>query len=297
MSYILKLLAIAMMSVLFAACGGSGQSNAAQPENTDNSAPSSDTSDMQPDDVVATVNDEEITRAEFDIALERRLQAGEQLPRQQIEQQVLDTLIEQTLIEQAAPELGVEITEEDVDAELQKLRDAVTDDAEWTTFLELNGYTEETMRAAQRESLITQRVRDALSQELMGAVPQVRARHILVRTEAEAEQVLQRLQNGESFEALAAELSADMTSKDNGGSLGWFTRGELTDANLSNVAFDLEAGQIAGPVPSPLGYHIIQTMEKAEREIEPERLPVLVENRLTEWLAEQFQQATIERYI
>src|SRR5690606_10355 len=130
------------------------------------------TTDGQPalnqnnDGLVARVNGEAITRDELDAAIARRQLAIPGEDEATVTRQVLESLIEQTLIEQAAPELGVNVTDDEVAQELQTLKDAVTSQTEWDTFLELNGYTEETMLAAQRESLITQRVRDQLSQSL-----------------------------------------------------------------------------------------------------------------------------------
>lgn len=294
--------------MLLAACGGDAEpaqpadtsANIAPteavtaPETTDNQQP---VTDQNNDGLVARVNGEGITREALDAAIARRSLAIPGEDQATVTRQVLESLIEQTLIEQAAPQLGVTVTDDEVAQELQNLKDAVTSQTEWDTFLELNGYTEETMLAAQRESLITQRVRDQLSQSLTGNVLQVHARHILVRTEDEAVTALNRLQAGESFDVVAADSSIDMTTREQGGDLGWFTRDELMDARLADVAFDLEPEQIAGPIPTSLGYHIIQTIEIGERPVDESRLPVLMENVFSSWLAEQYQQATIERYI
>ena len=103
------------------------------------------------------------------------------------------------------------------------------------------------------------------------------------------------MRNG-AFETLAQELSIDVTTKDRGGDLGWFTANELMDERLSDVAFGLEPGQIAGPIPTLIGYHVIQVIERAERPVEPERLPLLMENVFMSWLDGQFRAAIIERY-
>ncbi|GAB1422727.1 hypothetical protein MASR2M15_29660 [Anaerolineales bacterium] len=127
-------------------------------------------------------------------------------------------------------------------------------------------------------------------------MPQVHARHILVASEAEALDVLNRLNAGEDFAQLAAAVSIDVSSKDNGGDLGWFTQYELTAENLATVAFQSEINAYAGPVSSALGYHIIQTLEKADLPVAPERLPIMVENRFIDWLDQQFNLSFVEIY-
>lgn len=106
---------------------------------------------------------------------------------------------------------------------------------------------------------------------------QVRARHILVKTseersEAEAEreslQIKSRLEAGEDFAALAAELSEDPGSKTRGGDLGFFGRGRML-APFENAAFGAEIGQVIGPVKTNFGFHLIEVQEKREERDRP----------------------------
>ncbi len=99
---------------------------------------------------------------------------------------------------------------------------------------------------------------------------QVRARHILIRTTAErdaaaaealASQLLGRLEAGEDFAALAREFSDDPGSKERGGDLGLFGRGEMV-APFEAAAFAAEPGQLVGPVGSDFGYHLIRVEAK-----------------------------------
>ena len=84
----------------------------------------------------------------------------------------------------------------------------------------------------------------------------VRASHILVGTEEEANQVLRELKSGSSFESLAAKYSKDPSSSAKGGDLGEFERGDFVPA-FENAVFRLKPGQTSEVVKTPLGYHII----------------------------------------
>ncbi|MBK9124101.1 MAG: SurA N-terminal domain-containing protein [Chloroflexi bacterium] len=243
-------------------------------------------------DVVVRVNGQDITRDEYERAVARLSPAS--AIAQQVSNQVLDALIEQTLIEQAAAELGVTVDAADIDAEINALKALTTD---WDAWLTDNGYTEADFRSALYSNLLTQRVRDAvlLQSGEVEAIRTVHARHILLTTQDEAQAVSNRLANGEMFEALAAEVSRDVTTKDVGGDLGFFVRTDLTTPQLADLAFSLEPGEMSGPVQTALGWHIVQTLEFGERPLMSGEEAIAQEQRFINWLMERRQAATIER--
>ncbi|MEN3931679.1 peptidylprolyl isomerase [Microvirga sp. W0021] len=100
----------------------------------------------------------------------------------------------------------------------------------------------------------------------MKPVPEVRARHILVKTEDEAKAVVARLKKGDDFAKVAAELSQDPGSKDSGGELGFFSADRMV-APFSEAAFKLEPKQISAPVKSDFGWHVIEVEEKRNRPV------------------------------
>ena len=182
-------------------------------------------------------------------------------------------------------------------AELQSNIEIAGSEAAWTEWLAINQYTPEDFARTLRDTLITNRVRDNLTADLNGDVRQVHARHILLRTEAEANNALTRITNGEDFAALAGELSNDETTRSQGGDLGWFTQEELLVPELAQAAFALQPGQIGGPVGTELGYHVIQTLEFADRPVDPERRVFIAQARFENWLRPLLENAAIERYI
>ncbi len=82
--------------------------------------------------------------------------------------------------------------------------------------------------------------------------------------EATANQVVQQLKGGADFAALAAKLSLDVTTRQTGGDLGWFPRGQLLQKTVEDAAFSLPLNRYSAPVKSDLGYHIIQTLERVK---------------------------------
>jgi len=87
---------------------------------------------------------------------------------------------------------------------------------------------------------------------------EVHCAHILVKTEKEANEVLERLRKGENFASIAKEISL-CPSKKHGGDLGTFGRGKMVK-EFEKAAFALQKGQISSIVKTKFGYHIIKRL-------------------------------------
>lgn len=92
---------------------------------------------------------------------------------------------------------------------------------------------------------------------------QVKASHILVKDEAQAKEVYDKIQKGAKFEDMVKQYSTDTQSAMNQGSLGFFAKGTM-DAEFEKVAFSLEKGKISEPVKTSFGYHIIRVDDKKD---------------------------------
>ena len=148
-------------------------------------------------------------------------------------------------------------------------------------------------------SVAKARVLRAKLNEALGEVPtaqeQVRARHILVADEAAAQTVVERLEAGEDFAALATELSTDNSTKEAGGDLGFFPRGIMVP-EFEATAFSLTAGETSPPIETQFGYHVIRVEEHEEqREILDYQLQQIRANAINRWLDEQLTTVQIER--
>lgn len=209
---------------------------------------------------IATVNGEPISRADFDA----RLEAG------QMARGVLQQMVQEALVLQYAKENNITVTDAQIQAREDQLK-ANFPAGTWDEMLAARGLTEDDVHDALRDQLILDMalgknitISDAQIQQYFNknhaafdTPAQVRARHILVAALPTAEKVESLLRSGQSFATLAKEYSIDPGTKDKGGELGFFRRGQMVPA-FDQVAFSLPVGQISQPVKSPFGYHIIQ---------------------------------------
>jgi parvulin-like peptidyl-prolyl isomerase len=171
-------------------------------------------------------------------------------------------------------------------------------DEAWQGWLAANLYTEAEFREDLRGALNASRVRDIVLQGYSpSGVPFVRARHILVATEAEASALLERLRSGEDFAALASQFTRDETTRGSGGDLGWFHEAQLLQPELARLAFTLEMSIIAGPIRTELGYHILQVLERENRPVSEEEYAAVAQAHFENWLFGLANDAMIERYL
>lgn len=97
---------------------------------------------------------------------------------------------------------------------------------------------------------------------------QVRASHILVKTEPEAKEILKQLKGGANFEELAKKSSIDASAGAKGGDLGWFGKGSMIP-EFEKAAFAMKEGELSGIVKTQFGYHIIKLTGKRPAGIRP----------------------------
>lgn len=89
----------------------------------------------------------------------------------------------------------------------------------------------------------------------------VHVRHILVESEAEARNLLLQALAGSDFGELAVRASKDQGSAEKGGDLGWIEKGYTVPA-FEEAAFSTRQGNLAGPVQSEYGWHVIQVLDR-----------------------------------
>lgn len=94
---------------------------------------------------------------------------------------------------------------------------------------------------------------------------EVQARHILVETDKQAKELAEKLTAGADFVALAKEFSKDPGTKDDGGMLGYFSRGQMVP-QFEEAAFNLKKGEVSQPVQSQFGWHLIKLEDRRQKQ-------------------------------
>lgn len=178
--------------------------------------------------------------------------------------------------------------------EIQKARDQMTN-----TLKQLKLLSEQEFIAWIIEpKVLEKKLNDAMADGTPRTAEQVHARHILVDTQDDAQKVIDRLNAGEDFAAVAAEVSKDNSNKDQGGDLGWFPRGQMVK-EFDTIAFSLPINDLSRPVKTQFGYHVIQVLEKGDRELTDEQYATAKKGALDRWLEAQRSDApnTVAYYI
>ena len=244
-----------------------------------------------------------------------------------LEAEALSNVMSTVLIQAEADARGLTPSEEEVNAEFQVQYDQILATQGWTEteladYLAANlGMTLDTFKSNGKETIAWQLTLEAVTAEIGGEVEtteeelaayfeenrdtysteeQVRAAHILVSTQEEAEEILAELEGGADFGELAKERSIDTGSGADGGELGWFGRGQMV-SEFEDAAFALEVGQTSGIVESQYGFHII-LLEEHQDAYEPELADVIDEvrsavedevrnERLQTWFSELYESA------
>lgn len=231
-------------------------------------------------------------------------------------QQLFNQMIQDTILRQQAEEL--DIGEEEVEDELEDMREqmGVEDDEQLLEMLQMQMQIPvDSIDELKEDFLLPQVVIQELStaevdiseedkeeyyEENEEALTEVEVRHILVEDEETAEEVLDELEDGMSFEDAVEEYSEDSASVPEGGNVGTFPQeGHQMDENFADAAFELDEGEVSEPVESQMGHHIIELLDRNEtyEELEEE-----IESRLTqeqskmpeEVLQELMEEADIE---
>lgn len=217
-------------------------------------------------EIVASVGDKNITKDE----LYQRLV-------EQNGKQVLDSLITEKIIGLEVEKQKIEISEEDLEKEMQKIVDYYGGEDAFNQTLESAGYSIDSLKKDVKTNLEVKKLlepsievtEDEMKQyfednkDQFAQKEQVKASHILVDSLEKAQEVKDKLASGEDFAELAKEYSLDTSNKDQGGELGYIVKGKMVP-EFEEAVFSMEVGEISDPVKTDYGYHIIKVEEKKE---------------------------------
>ncbi len=223
--------------------------------------------------VVATINGQNITQSDYNNYLALRQQQMGPIPDKDKEKQiVLDEMTEKMLLAQYAVDNKLD-QDPEVSALMKRVREEILVQAVKRKLLKDNPITEDD-------------VKNRFEQEVANThKTEYKVRHILVKDEAEAKDIITLLQKGASFEKLAKEKSIDTQSGKAGGELGWINQGMVVP-DFFNALIKMKKGSISTePVKSAFGWHIIKV-----EDTRPLKIPTF-----EQFMADQNSRASIYR--
>ncbi len=201
--------------------------------------------------VLATVNGKQITEEDLKIAADDlRGTIPPQLDGKARDAYLLDFLIDGELVAEKA---------------LAEKADQAPDFAKKLAYQREKLLMESVLEQVAKTAATDAAVKAAYDEAAKNQKPQIEihARHILVGTEDEAKAALKRLMGGEEFADIAKSVSKDPGAE--GGDLGWFTKDRMVP-EFADAAFKLDVGQVSDPVKTPFGWHIIEILDKRQKQ-------------------------------
>jgi peptidyl-prolyl cis-trans isomerase C len=277
-------------------------------------------------DVLARVNGEAVTKADFDRLIKNmELRANQPVPaerRDEVYRKALDQLVTYTVLSQETRARKVAVTDAEVDSGIQQMRAQFPTEEAFKKALEGRAMTVDKLKADTRIDISINKMveaevsaqpppSDAEVRDFYDKNPDkfkqdesIRASHILFRVDEnadaatkkkamdDAQGVLKQARAGTDFAELAKKHSAD-SSAQQGGDLNFFTKGQMVPA-FDQAAFALKTGEISDIVTTQFGYHIIKvTDRKAAATVPFEQ----VSGRIKEYLTEQQKQQKADAFI
>lgn len=241
------------------------------------------------DPVVAVVEGEQVRRSELEAVQAQLPEQYRQLPLAMIYEPLLARVIDRRLLAREAERRKLDARPEVQEALARARREILGDHLLEVTI---------------GEALTPERLQQAyaVARAQPGfAVEEVRARHILLKTEAEAKEVIAALAGGADFAELAKKRSIDPSAQQNDGDLGFFRRDTMVEP-FAEAAFALEPGQTTRePVQTRFGWHVIRVEERRSaapsfEEKEPELKEQVARETINALVAELRAKAKVQRF-
>jgi peptidyl-prolyl cis-trans isomerase C len=265
---------------------------------------------------IAVVNGKGISRKDFEKEIgamrQRMMMQGQQVDETQlaeIQKNLLEMLINRELLYQESRKSGKKVEESAVNEEFSKWKKQFPDEAQFKNIMTMMNLSEDSIKEQIRQRISVQQLIEKeispkikVSEEEIKAFydknndafkqpEEVKASHILVKVDgagdaakkAEArkkiEEIQGKLKKGEDFATLA-KANSDCPSKDRGGDLGAFGRGEM-DKTFEDAAFALKPGEVSDIVETKFGFHLIKSSDKkAEKTLSYEEVKERISERL-----------------
>ncbi|HUO46547.1 MAG TPA: peptidylprolyl isomerase [Acidimicrobiia bacterium] len=263
--------------------------------------------------VAATVNGTDITVADVQAMTIPAEEAEETIDKTAFAVDLTGAIIDVVVIDAALEEFSIDPTDEEIDAKIVQLTDLITaaQDITLEEFLASQRLPESQFRVIAKQQVIRDKLNEQFRDEAVPAsdpdaellrtaqglgLVNACVSHILVPTEGEAEDALTRIEGGEAFADVAAEVGTDGTAA-NGGELGCSALNRYV-AEFGQAAADAEINEVTDPVESEFGWHLILVTERTGPPTNDELKEQITNDRVNQlvdaWLLGTMQDANVE---
>lgn len=236
---------------------------------------------MDKDKVLAEVNGKKITGVDYNLFIDSlNPQLKQYFGGEELNKDVVNELVYQALLYEDAMEKGMDKEDEFIQV-VEKTKESMLKTYALGKLLATAEVKDEDIKKFYEEK------KDAFKQG-----ESADASHILVEEEDKAREIYEKIKNGGDFEELAKEYST-CPSKEKGGNLGTFTKGQMVK-EFEDAVFENEVGTITEPVKTQFGYHIIKINQKNDaRELSFDE----VKDRIVEQVRRQKEQEIYNKRI
>lgn len=206
---------------------------------------------MDKDKLLAEVNGKKITGVDYNLFIDSlNPQLKQYFGGEEMNKEVVNELVYQTLLYEEAMEKGMDKDDEFTQV-LEKTKESMLKTYALGKLLATVSVTDDEIKKFYKDN-----------KDLFKENESANASHILVAEEDKANEIYEKVKSGEDFASLAKEFST-CPSKEKGGELGTFTRGQMVK-EFEDAVFNNEVATITEPVKTQFGYHIIKINDKNE---------------------------------
>ena len=277
---------------------------------------------------VAVVNDEVITQQDIDQLLavmyaqySQEFKGDELLQKmEQVKKDILNQVVEDKLVLSRAKELGIKVTESEIDERLEYIKKGFPSEEEFYKTLETQGVTMANLKDRYRDQIMMKKLVDYEVRSRISVLPsdvsayyekhmsefregdKYKVKNILIKAKddvsaelvkVEIDDIYKKLKEGWSFDELAKQYSQGPNAE-KGGDMGYIEKGQMLEV-LDNAIFKLKPGEFSEPVKSEIGYHVFKvedinygkqgSIEEAQKNIQMMLFQVKFKEKVSEWLA------------
>jgi foldase protein PrsA len=275
-----------------------------------------------PSGAIAVVGDTEIEKAEFDRLIKQAETSataqGQEFPKtgspeyNDLKDAIVRSLVERAEFEQEAEEMGIKVTDAELEKRLDELKQQFFqgDEEKYRKEIAKQGLTDERVREEIRARLLSEKLYEKVTSGVKVSQAEIKSyydknkaqfqrpesrevRHILVKKESQATDIYEQLRDGANFAALAKKFSQDTSSASKGGKYT-AVKGQSV-APFDKFVFAADTGDLSRPVKTEFGFHVIEVLA----DIKPKSVTPLkeVEATIRDTLLREKQNETMREWV